>query len=235
MSASANISPPIAFEQLIAAQDAVILALLAAIDEPVGGDGRHVLRVQHYSQLLAEQLQSDGVFRDEIDATFLENLYRSSALHDIGKIGVDHRILSKPGRLTDDEFEIIQTHVTIGANLLKRAVTLGGDSCFLSMAIDVALYHHEHFDGRGYRAGLKGSEIPLAARIVAVADVYDAVTSQRVYKPASSSDSARELIESEAGRHFDPAVVDAFRARSADFAALVESRAPSAQEAVTRE
>jgi len=197
-------------KQCAAAQDAIVLTLLAAIEEPVGGDPGHVLRVRHFAQMIAEQLRREGIYRDSMSDDFLANLYRSSPLHDVGKIGIERSILGKPGPLTAPEFEAVKEHVTIGSRLLKTAAEVSGGSSFLSMAADVALYHHERFDGTGYRAGLHGEAIPLAARIVALADAYDALTSSRVYKPAISSASAKARIESESGRHFDPVIVQAF-------------------------
>ncbi len=211
-------------DQAVAPQDAVTMALLEAIDEPVGGDGGHVRRVQRGAQLLAEQLRRDGIFRDVINDEFVENLYRASALHDIGKIGINRLILSKPGPLTTAEFEAVKEHVRIGSQLLKRAGELAGNPPFLTMAADIALYHHERYDGTGYCAGLKGAEIPLAARIVALADVHDALTSTRVYKPARDADEAKRMIASEAGKHFDPVIVDAFHATYPEFVAVLTRR-----------
>jgi putative two-component system response regulator len=214
-------------EQRAATQDALILTLLEAIDEPVGGDGGHVWRVQHGAQILADQLRRDGPYCCKIDDEFLQNLYRSSPLHDIGKIGVDRQILSKPDKLTASEFDAVKQHVQIGARLLRRAAETSGDVSFFGMAIEIAQYHHERYDGSGYCAALRGDEIPLAARIVALADVYDALTSERAYKPAHSPEAARSMIEAEAGRHFDPAIVEAFCARYAEFVGVVSQLSPS--------
>jgi putative two-component system response regulator len=148
---------------------------------------------------------------------FVDDLHRASPLHDIGKVGIPDEILLKPGRLTADEFTHMQQHTVIGADILEQAVAQSPYAGFLAMAAVVARYHHERFNGSGYPAGLAGAEIPLPARILAVADAYDAITSARPYKAAEPASRAREIIESERGRHFDPVIVDAFQARFADF------------------
>ncbi len=150
----------------------------------------------------------------------MANLYRASPLHDVGKVGIPDAILQKAGRLTTAEFELMKQHVIIGAETLEEAVM--GTCCgqYLSVAVEVTRYHHERFDGTGYCEGLRGEEIPLSARIVALADVYDALTSKRVYKPAYEPERAKSIIEAESGAHFDPVIVDAFTARFADFLAI---------------
>jgi len=146
----------------------------------------------------------------------MDDLYRASPLHDIGKVGIPDEILLKPGRLTAAEFEHMQQHTVIGANILEQAIAQSPYAGFLGMAAVVAFYHHERFNGSGYPAGLAGAGIPLPARIVALADVFDALTSERPYKPAEPAFRAREIIEGERGRHFDPVLVDAFHSRFAD-------------------
>jgi putative two-component system response regulator len=201
----------------LTAEDALVMVLLDAIDEPAGGDAGHVWRVRLGSQILAEQLRSEGDYRHEIDDEFLRQLYWASPLHDVGKIAVDRRILAKPDRLTTAEIDEMRQHVLIGGRLLDRAAELSGGSRVLAMAADIARYHHERFDGTGYCAELRGAEIPLAARIVALADVFDALTSRRVYKPMHAPEEARRMIEAESGRQFDPQVVAAFCSRFALF------------------
>ena len=176
-------------------------------DQETGG---HVLRMREYSQILAEQLHSHGPYADQIDRQFLDDLYRSSPLHDIGKVGIRDEILLKPGKLTPQEFVLMRQHTTIGANILDQAVMGARGGGFLTMAALIARFHHERFDGTGYPAGLRGRTIPLPARIVALADVYDALTSARPYKRAFSPQQSRAMIAAESGRHFDPVIVEAF-------------------------
>lgn len=197
-------------EQIIATQEVAVLSLARAAELRDETTGEHILRMRDYAQQVAERLAQRRPFRRQITQSFLDNLYRSSPLHDIGKLGIPDAILRKPGKLTPEEFEEMKRHTTIGANLLDEAVfssTCGG---FLGMASVIARFHHERFDGQGYPAGLCGHEIPLAARIVAVADVYDALTSQRPYKQPYSPEKSRAMIVSESGKQFDPVVVDAF-------------------------
>jgi putative two-component system response regulator len=170
-----------------------------------------------YSQILAEELAREGPYADQISGQFLDDLYRSSPMHDIGKVGIRDEILLKPGRLTPAEFETMQQHSVIGANILDQAVARLRGGGFLAMAALIARFHHERFDGTGYPAGLVGQEIPLPARIVAVADVYDALTSVRPYKPAYPTNEAKSIIRRDSGRHFDPVIVEVFCQRFDDF------------------
>lgn len=203
---------------LEATQDMIVFALARLADSRDQETGEHLDRIRIYSQILARQLSETGPYVESISAEFLEDLYRSSSLHDIGKVGIPDSILLKPDRLTPEEFEKMKTHTVIGAETLEEAVRYTVGASFLKMAADIARHHHERFDGSGYPNGLKGGEIPLSARIVAVADVYDALTSERVYKKAISPVEARQYILEQAGKHFDPAVVTAFMARFDEFA-----------------
>jgi putative two-component system response regulator len=178
--------------------------------------GEHLFRMRWYSQLLAEQLSVAGPYQSLIDETFLKRLYRASPLHDIGKIGIDDAILRKPGWLTATEYEAIKRHTIIGAELLEHATRNLSFADYLPMAIKVARHHHERFDGTGYPDGLSGQDIPLSARIVSVADVFDAVTSDRVYRKALTLEQAVAIIRNGSGKLFDPAVVEAFDARLDD-------------------
>ena len=192
-----------------------VLASLAESRDPETGE--HLERIRSYCHILAEELRKNSPYAEWIDNAFIENLYRSSPLHDIGKIGIPDSILLKPGTLTDEEFEIMKQHSIIGAEALGKTTKNATGTSFLQMAADIARYHHEKFDGTGYPDGLKGQEIPLAARIVALADVYDALTSSRVYKPAFRQEIAYKMIKEEKGKHFDPVIVDAFNTRYNDF------------------
>lgn len=184
------------------------LAKLAESRDPE--TGRHLERVQNYSRLLAHAMASQSKYAGVIDDEFVHLVYQTSPLHDIGKVGIPDSILLKPGRYSDDEFELMKAHTTIGAETLDAALAQNPNARFLQIAREIAAAHHERYDGRGYPLGLSGNEIPLSARIVAVADVYDALTSKRVYKDAFAHHVARNIILKDSGTHFDPDVVDAF-------------------------
>ncbi len=198
------------------ARDAVGTALvrLASFRDTETGD--HLFRIRWYAHALAEQLAVAGPYCRQIDESFLQQLYRASPLHDIGKVGIEDAILRKPGPLSESEFEAIKRHTIIGSEILAQAAAKLPHADYLNMAVDVARHHHERFDGSGYPDGLAGADIPLAARIVALADVFDALTSRRVYKPAIPVTEAVGIIEANEDR-FDPAIVDAFRSRLDDF------------------
>ena len=190
-------------------RDAMMFALAQLAESRDTETGQHLDRMREYSQILARQLSTDGPYAGQIDTQFLGDLYRSSPLHDIGKVGIPDAILLKPGALTPDEYSIMKQHVAIGTSTIRGAIDRLDESS-LQMAADVVEFHHERFDGSGYLKGLKGQEIPLAARIVALADVFDAISSKRIYKDAIDPNKTREIIVSERGKHFDPVIVDAF-------------------------
>ncbi|HEV2971727.1 MAG TPA: HD domain-containing phosphohydrolase [Pirellulales bacterium] len=191
------------------------LVNLASFRDAETGD--HLFRLRWYSHTLAEHTAMFDPYRRQIDEQFLQQLYRASPLHDIGKVGIDDAILRKPGPLTPAEFEVIKRHTVIGADILSRAAEKLPHADYLKMAVQVARHHHERWDGGGYPDGLAGEAIPLAARIVAVADVFDALTSDRVYKRAMAASDAANIIEDNSGSQFDPSVVDAFRSRFEEF------------------
>lgn len=191
------------------------MAKLAESRDPETGE--HLARIRSYCRILAEELGKSGPYSSRIDDNFVEDICRSSPLHDIGKVGIPDAVLLKPGRLTDDEFVIMRQHTAIGADALDEARTFLNSGSFLEMAAEIARHHHEWFDGSGYPDGIKGQDIPLSARIVAVADVFDALTSVRVYKAAFSTEKAKQIINDESGTHFDPELVKAFNACYNDF------------------
>jgi putative two-component system response regulator len=195
--------------EIIATQDVAVFTLARVAESRDQETGEHLVRMRAYCRILAEELSRAGPYASRIDRDFLDQLYRSSPLHDIGKVGISDEILLKPGLLSTDEFERIKQHTVIGANILDQAVLRLPGGSFLAMAAMIARFHHEKYDGSGYPAGLVGQEIPLPARIVAVADVFDALTSARPYKEPYGPLVAKEMIEIEAGRHFDPAIVEA--------------------------
>jgi putative two-component system response regulator len=195
---------------IVETRDVAMYALARLAEERDNETGEHLERMRDYSQILAEYLAEHGPYAAQINEHFLTDFYRSTPLHDIGKVGISDAILLKPGRLTSDEFEIMKKHAVIGADMLQETAQHSACGTFLQMAADIARYHHERFDGSGYPDGLRGHDIPLTARIVAVADVFDAITSKRVYKDRIPADEAKEIIVQESGKHFDPVVVAAF-------------------------
>lgn len=205
------------------ARDALIMGLAKLADCRDSETGLHLERISRYSTVLAGRL---GERFGEIDEAWLDRLRLASSMHDIGKVGVPDAVLLKPGRLTPEERERMQTHTTIGADTLLAIRAQLGDDELLDMSVQVALEHHERWDGTGYPLGLAGEQIAPAARIVALADVYDALTSARVYKPAMPHERAREIILEGRGTHFDPAVVDAFLAAEAEFEAVAREMHP---------
>lgn len=193
-------------------QENVILSFANMIENRDQMTGSHVRHTAGYVRAIGQALAEDPDYAAEMAADDLDNLTKSAPLHDIGKIKVPDAILNKPGRLTPEEFEIIKTHTTAGGAILQEAMAgLEGDS-FLNEAVDLATYHHERWDGTGYPQGLAGREIPLSARIMAVADVFDALISRRSYKEAYPFEKAVDIIREQSGKQFDPGVVAAFLA-----------------------
>jgi response regulator RpfG family c-di-GMP phosphodiesterase len=203
-------------EQLLA-HETTAFALAKLVEARDPSTGVHLERVRAYARLLATELMRTPQHRQAIDARFVHTIHVASPLHDIGKVGIADMILLKPDKLTAEETALMRRHATLGGRTLRAIARRGGDNPFVEMAYDVAMYHHERWDGSGYPFGLAGAHIPLAARIVALCDVYDALTSKRCYKPAFSHAEARTYISEESGKHFDPDAVAAFLAREADF------------------
>ena len=194
----------------IETRDVTIFAMARLAESRDPETGAHLERVRSYSRVLAQHLSRVEKFRAEINTEYVRLIYLTSPLHDIGKVGIPDCVLLKPGGLNDREFEIMKSHTTLGAETLDAALRQFPRVKFLQMGRDIAACHHERFDGTGYPQGLAGESIPLCARIVAVADVYDALTSKRVYKEAISHEVARSMIVQGEGTHFDPDIVDAF-------------------------
>jgi putative two-component system response regulator len=194
----------------IETRDLVIFAMAKLAESRDPETGAHLDRVRHYSRLLAEELGKTEKYRTIADSNFVRLIFLTSPLHDIGKVAVPDSVLLKPGRLNDREFEIMKLHTTMGTQVLQAALKEHPEAKFLKMAAEIAETHHERWDGTGYPHATKGEEIPLCGRIVALADVYDALTSRRVYKPKLSHETARCMIMDSAGTHFDPDVVAAF-------------------------
>lgn len=198
------------YEQVLRSEQATVTALARLAEYRDDDTGEHVFRVRRYAETIAEILAERGHYPDEIDGRFLASIGVASLLHDVGKVAVPDEILHKPGRLDEAQMEHMRQHTLVGQEILKGPAKLVDNKGFLALAVDIASMHHERWDGAGYPYGLKGEQIPLAARIVAVADVFDALSSERPYKPAWSVDDALALIVRERGKHFDPLVVDAF-------------------------
>jgi putative two-component system response regulator len=195
-----------------ASQLATIFALAKLAEARDDDTGQHIERVQTFSKALAEQMREMRLHVAQLSSEFIDHLYQTASLHDIGKVGTPDAVLLKPGKLTAEEFTEMKKHCARGADTLAAVLNRHPDNQFLRMGVDVARSHHEKWDGSGYPDGLKGADIPLSARIVALADVYDALTSKRCYRPAfSHADTCRMILEGD-GTHFDPDVVTAFRA-----------------------
>ncbi|HOJ63760.1 MAG TPA: HD domain-containing protein [Spirochaetota bacterium] len=193
-------------------QHVTIFALAKLAESRDQETGDHLSRIRKYSYLLAKEMSLSKTYKGYIDQKYIANIYHSSPLHDIGKVGISDQILLKPGKLTLQEFDIMKSHTIIGGKTLEDAEKQlkNKTKSFLSMGKNIAYCHHEKWDGSGYPFGLKETEIPLSARIIALADVYDALTSKRVYKEAMSHAVARDIIVQSSGKHFDPTVVEAF-------------------------
>lgn len=203
-------------KELMAVQDAAILCLATIARVRDHSTGNHILRTQHYVKALAEHLRKSPEYCDELDSETIDLFYKTSALHDIGKVGIPDSVLQKPGELTPEEYAVMKTHTELGyqavhsARLLLERESSGRAAKFLEIAQQVTLSHHERWDGCGYPQGLKGEEIPLVARLMAVADVYDAMISRRPYKSAMDHNYVTSVISGGSGTHFDPTVVSAF-------------------------
>ena len=188
---------------------AMMADLVENRDENTGG---HIKRTAKFVEIIANALKRQNLFTDTLTPQYISDMVVAAPLHDIGKIHIPDAILNKPGKLTEEEFEVMKSHAAVGRDLLKQAKGQLGQSAYLDIAINMAAYHHEWWNGKGYPDGVKGEEIPLCARIMAVADVFDALTAKRCYKEAMPLQKAYEIIRSESGTHFDPVVAEAFLA-----------------------
>ncbi len=222
-----------AYEQvrsLSVAQNCALLGLVSVAETRDPDTGHHIIRTQYFVKTLAEYLGKQSRFHDELTGDNIEAIVKSAPLHDIGKVGVPDSILLKPGPLTDEEYRIMKLHTLHGEEVLKRAEGMAGiseDMSFLRYGKEVARSHHEKWDGTGYPDGLKEEEIPLAARLMALADVYDALCAKRVYKAKMPQQRAEEIIRSGRGTYFDPGVVDAFLALRQPFQDILAKYADS--------
>ncbi len=197
-------------KEICASQKATVVSLVELARSRDNDTGCHIERTQEYCKALAEKLGCKDGYKETIDDDYLANIYQAAALHDIGKVAVPDNILLKPGRLSAEEFEMIKNHSNVGAQILKLTAERYPWNDYLNMGVDIALYHHEKWDGSGYPKGLSEKDIPLCGRIMAVADVYDALRNERVYKKAYSHAEAVEIIKEDSGKHFDPEIVKHF-------------------------
>lgn len=196
---------------------ATIYALVKLSESRDDDTGRHIERTSKLCRLMAQYLSILPKYKETINANYIENIYKASPLHDIGKVGIPDSILLKPGKLTSEEFEIMKTHTTIGYKTLSEVQRKYKNNGFIKMGMEIAKYHHEKWDGTGYPIGLFGDEIPISARIMALVDVYDALRSKRVYKEAFTHEKACEIITEGRGKHFDPLIVEVFLQNNEEF------------------
>lgn len=196
---------------LLESRELMIFALAKLADSRDNETGSHLERIREYCRVLCLELRGQPKFSEVIDGIYIQTIYETSPLHDIGKVGIPDSILLKPGKLTPEEFQVMTQHAEIGGRTLKTVASAHPKTLCLEMACQIAMTHHERWDGTGYPKGLKGEDIPLCGRIVAVADVYDALTSARCYKPAFSHEVAVNIITEGSGSQFDPDLVTAFQ------------------------
>jgi putative two-component system response regulator len=211
-------------QNVIAVQGATITALCTLAEMRDNETGNHIRRTQNYIKVLAEQLLDHPRFKSELNDEVIELLFKSAPLHDIGKVGIPDAILQKPGKLTEDEWAIMKRHAEFGRNALAQAEKDFGESIgFLRLAQEIAFGHHEKWDGSGYPLGLVGESIPMSARLMAVADVYDALISRRVYKPPFSHAQAITMLVDGCGTHFDPDIINALKTIELKFSEIAEA------------
>jgi putative two-component system response regulator len=208
--------------EIASAQLGAIFAMSKLAESRDPETGEHLDRMREYCRVLANEMQKMPKYAQLIDTDFIENIYAASPLHDIGKVGVPDSILCKPGKLSEDEWTIMRTHPIVGAETLREVDRQHPGNAFVKTGIEIAEAHHEKWNGTGYPFGLEGGDIPLVARILALGDVYDALTSRRCYKKAFAPDEARRIINDDRGVHFDPDVVDAYLATEHEFMRIRE-------------
>ena len=204
-------------KEISSTQLSAIFALSKLAESRDPETGEHLERVGEYCRVLSKQLRKSPKYKEVINDEFIENIYTASAMHDIGKVGIPDRILLKPDKLTDAEWVIMRKHPGYGAETLREVDRTHPGNAFIRIGIDIAAAHHEKWDGSGYPNNLKGDQIPLVARIMALGDVYDALTSKRCYKEAFSHAKSSAIIYSDKSKHFDPDVVDAFEVTEEQF------------------
>lgn len=198
-------------QEIIAIQDVTIIAMCSLAETRDSETGNHIRRTQNFVRMLAQKLQNNPRFKSLLTDENIDLLYKSAPLHDIGKVGVPDHILLKPERLTKEEFDVIEKHPTYGRDTIMAAEQrLASKNSFLTFAREIAYSHQEKWDGSGYPEGISGDDIPISARLMAVADVYDALITRRVYKPPFSREESLDIIKNGYATHFDPDIVEAF-------------------------
>jgi len=202
------------------AQLATIFAVAKLAEQRDGDTGAHLERVREYCRILALQLRDDSPYTSYITPEFIECIQHAAPLHDVGKVAIPDHILLKAGTLSKEEFEIMKTHAILGADNMQMVFNNYSSNAFVGMGIEISLYHHERWDGTGYPDRLIGKNIPLSARIMALADVYDALSSDRCYRKALPHEEVKAMIVEESGQHFDPEIVKAFLNVEAEFVAI---------------
>ena len=211
-------------KEVVAIQNVTIFAMASLAETRDNETGNHIRRTRNYVKVLALKLQNHPKFKDFLTEEMIDTLYKSAPLHDIGKIGIPDYILLKKGKLTLEEFEIMKTHTTLGKEAIEHAENqLGYEVSFLQIAKEIAYSHQEKYDGSGYPLGLKGDEIPISARLMCVADVYDALISKRIYKDSMKHEEAVKIMKQGRGIHFDPDILDAFLALENEFIQIAKS------------
>ena len=205
------------------AQQATIFALAKLAEKRDDDTGAHLERVRDYCELLAQQLARDSPYADQISDSFIDCIKHASPLHDIGKVAIPDSILLKPGKLNPEEFEIMKSHTTIGADTMQTIFNKYAENPFIGMGIEIALFHHERWDGKGYPVGLVGNDIPLSARIMTVADYYDALRSDRCYRKGVDHKKVKTMLLEGDGTHFDPEVIKAFLVLEEKFSHIMET------------
>lgn len=203
-------------------QQGIIITMANLIESRDGTTGEHVKRTSAYVNLLVNKMQKKGIYKETLTSTYIDYLKKASPLHDIGKLTVPDRILQKPGALTQEEYDLIKLHAQAGGQLIQENMNRIVDKEFVEIAQDLAAFHHEKWNGLGYPNGLKGEEIPLAARILAIADVFDALVSERQYKKGMTLDQAFGIMEKERGNSFEPVLLDVFLESKEELAELME-------------
>ncbi|MBR5358363.1 MAG: HD domain-containing protein [Clostridiales bacterium] len=214
-------------ENVMRMQDGLIILMADMVENRDSDTGDHIQKTAEYVHIILRGLKRNGYYVDQLSPEYVEYVVKSAPLHDVGKIRISDAVLNKPGKLTPEEYEIMKTHATAGKEIIEKAISTVEGENYLTEALNMAAYHHERWDGKGYPEGLKGEEIPLSARVMAVADVFDALTSTRVYKPAFPLEEALKIIEEGKGTQFDPKCVEVFLEALPDIKNVLKRYKPS--------
>ena len=212
------------FLKLQAHNKEMVMGFATLVENKDGSTGGHIHRTTTYVEMLARELKKRGLCSDELTEDYIKNLVMAAPMHDIGKIAIPDAILQKPGKLTAEEFEVMKTHSAKGGEIIEGTFKTIGDDEYSRIAYQVARYHHERWNGRGYPDGLMRKEIPLSARIMAVADVFDAVSAKRCYRDAMPLEKCFEIIENGKGKDFDPVIAEVFLDMRDEIAAIVNNQ-----------